>query len=85
MTGHTQMKSKGAPVVLTPKELAKLMRIHPYTVERLAREGRIKGAFKMGGVWRFPTRQFLEWMKAGGDLRAHLNSRRGKRRREKTR
>ncbi len=72
------MKRKSAPAVLTAKELAKLMRVHPLTVARLARQGRIKGAFRMGGVWRFPTREVLEWMKAGGDVRARLNSRRGK-------
>jgi len=68
--------------VLTAKELAKLMRVHPLTVARLARERRIKGAFRMGGVWRFPARAFLEWMKAGGDVRARFDGRRGKRKRK---
>jgi len=62
--------------VLTARELAKLMRVHPLTVARLARERRIKGAFRMGGVWRFPARAFLEWMKAGGDVRARFDGRR---------
>ena len=70
------MKDKGAPTVLTAIELARVMRVHPFTVTRLARQGRIKGAFRMGGVWRFPTREVLEWMKAGGDVRAHLDGRR---------
>lgn len=74
------MKRKDAPAVLTARELARLMRVHPFTVTRLARGGRIKGAFRMGGVWRFPTREVLEWMKAGGDVRMHLDGRSGKRR-----
>lgn len=78
---QTSMKRKSAPTVLTAQELAKLMRVHPLSVTRLARARRIKGAFKMGGVWRFPTRAFLEWMKAGGDVRAKLDGRRGRRKR----
>ena len=73
------MRQKNAPTVLTAGELAKLMRVHPFTVTRLARQGRIKGAFRMGGVWRFPARAFLEWMKAGGDVRARFDGRRRKR------
>jgi len=80
-----KMKRKGAPAVLTAKELAKVMRVHPLTVARLAREKRIKGAFRMGGVWRFPARAFLEWMKAGGDVHARFDGRRGKRKWKRTR
>jgi len=80
-----KMRRKGAPAVLTAKELAKVMRVHPLTVARLARERRIKGAFRMGGVWRFPARAFLEWMKAGGDVHARFDGRRGKRKRKRTR
>ena len=79
------MKHKGAHAVLTASELAKIMRVHPFTVTRLARQGRIKGAFRMGGVWRFPTRDVLEWMQAGGDVKAHLNNGGIKWRREGTR
>jgi excisionase family DNA binding protein len=79
------MKQKTAPDVLTAGELAKLMRVHPFTVTRLARQGRIKGAFRMGGVWRFPTRKILEWMQSGGDVGARLDGRRGKRTRRSTR
>jgi len=74
------MKRRAAPAVLTPKELASLMRVHPLSVTRLAREGRIQGAFKMGGVWRFPTHELLEWMKAGGDVKTYLNGGRIKKR-----
>ena len=38
--------------VVTVEELAKYLRIHPYTVRRLARAGKLPG-FKIGGQWRF--------------------------------
>ena len=36
----------------TADEVAKALRVHPYTVRRLCREGRIS-AIKFGGQWRF--------------------------------
>ena len=38
--------------VLTAEEVAEYLRIHPYTVRRLARDGKLPG-FKVGGQWRF--------------------------------
>lgn len=38
--------------ILTAEEVAKYFRVHPYTVKRLAREGKLPG-FKVGGQWRF--------------------------------
>ncbi len=38
--------------VLTAEEVAKHLRIHPYTVRRLVRDGKLPG-FKVGGQWRF--------------------------------
>ncbi len=46
---------------LTPNEIAKILRIHPFTVTRLAREGKIP-AFKVGGIWRFRKDQFEKWI-----------------------
>jgi len=46
---------------LTPNEIAKILRIHPFTVTRLAREGKIP-AFKVGGIWRFRKDQFEQWI-----------------------
>ena len=46
---------------LTPNEIAKILRIHPFTVTRLAREGKIP-AFKVGGIWRFRKDQFERWV-----------------------
>ena len=38
--------------VLTAEEVAEYLRIHPYTLRRLARAGKLPG-FKIGGQWRF--------------------------------
>ena len=38
--------------ILTAEEIAEYLRIHPYTVRRLAREGKIPGS-RIGGQWRF--------------------------------
>ena len=45
----------------TPNDLAKVLNLHPFTVTRLAREGKIP-AFKVGGVWRFRKDQFERWI-----------------------
>jgi excisionase family DNA binding protein len=57
---------------ITPNEIAGILRIHPFTVTRLAREGKLPG-FKVGGIWRFRTDQFQQW------LERQSNGKRGKR------
>ena len=49
--------------VLTLQEVADLLRVHPNTVYRLARKGRIP-AFKIGTDWRFHRSRIEEWMRA---------------------
>lgn len=46
---------------LTPFEISRMLKIHPFTVTRLAREGKIP-AFKVGGIWRFRKDQFQQWI-----------------------
>ena len=46
---------------ITPNEIAAILRIHPFTVTRLAREGKLPG-FKVGGIWRFRKDQFEQWI-----------------------
>ena len=46
---------------LTPYEISKILKLHPFTVTRLAREGKIP-AFKVGGVWRVRKDQFERWI-----------------------
>lgn len=43
---------KGIPETYTVEEVAKALKLHPYTIRRLIRERKIP-AFKIGGQWRF--------------------------------
>jgi len=46
--------------VLTAEEVAEYLRIHPYTLRRLARAGKLPG-FKIGGQWRFRKDKIDQW------------------------
>ena len=46
---------------LTPHEVSKMLKLHPFTVTRLAREGKLPG-FKVGGSWRFRKDKFERWI-----------------------
>jgi len=46
----------------TVDEVAKVLRLHPYTVRRLCREKRVP-AFKFGGQWRFRKDEIDAWSK----------------------
>ncbi len=48
--------------VLTAEEVAEYLRIHPYTLRRLARAGKLPG-FKIGGQWRFRKDEIDAWSK----------------------
>lgn len=47
----------------TVDEVAKVLRLHPYTVRRLCREKRVP-AFKFGGQWRFRRDDIDQWSKS---------------------
>ena len=65
---------------LTPSEIAKILKLHPFTVTRLAREGKIP-AFKVGGSWRFRKDKFERWIDAqAGDTRKVTRTKRKRRR-----
>jgi excisionase family DNA binding protein len=44
----------------TVKEVAKSLKVHPFTITRLAREGKIP-AFKVGRQWRFDKSEIEKW------------------------
>lgn len=44
--------------IMTARELAEILRIHPTTVYRLARQGQLP-AFKIGSDWRFHSQAVL--------------------------
>ncbi len=46
----------------TVEELAKYLKLHEYTIRRLAREDKIP-AFKAGGQWRFRKDEINIWSK----------------------
>jgi excisionase family DNA binding protein len=48
--------------ILTTKEVAEYLNIHPLTVHRYAREGKIP-AFKIGTDWRFHKKYLEQWIK----------------------
>jgi len=50
--------------LLTPQELSAILKLHPYTVTRLAREGILPGR-KVGGVWRFQREVMEKWIASG--------------------
>lgn len=52
--------------ILTVDEAATLLSLHPDTVRRLAREGRIP-AGKLADQWRFSRRAMVEWIEKGGE------------------
>ena len=48
--------------ILTAKEVAEYLNIHPLTVHRYAREGRIP-AFKIGTDWGFHKKYIERWIR----------------------
>lgn len=48
--------------LLTVSEVAALLRMHPESIRRLVREGRIPGAKKLCGSWRFNAELIAKWL-----------------------
>jgi excisionase family DNA binding protein len=46
---------------LTVREVCELLRIHPTTVYKLVRQGKIP-SFRIGSCWRFRTELIERWM-----------------------
>ena len=44
----------------TVDEVARAVKLHPYTIRRLCRDGKIP-AFKFGGQWRFDVKEIEKW------------------------
>lgn len=56
--GHMSRSSD----ILTAKQVADYLHIHPLTVHRYAREGKIP-AFKIGTDWRFHKKYIEKWIR----------------------
>jgi len=48
--------------IMTAKDVAEYLKLHPLTVHRYARQGKIP-AFKIGTDWRFHRQYIEEWIK----------------------
>ncbi len=48
--------------IMTAKDVADYLDLHPLTVHRYAREGKIPG-FKIGTDWRFHRKHIEKWIK----------------------
>ena len=47
--------------ILTVKELSDLLRLHPTTVYKLVRQGKIP-SFRVGNEWRFRKDALMRWL-----------------------
>ena len=56
--------------IMTAKEVAQYLSIHPLTVHKYAREGKIP-AFKIGTDWRFHRKSLEKWIH--GKLASNLS------------
>ena len=54
------MKKKKFIETYTVEEVAEALKLHPYTIRRLCREGKIP-AFKFGGQWRSRKDEIDRW------------------------
>jgi excisionase family DNA binding protein len=55
-------KKKHDREIMTAKEVAYYLNLHPLTVHKYAREGKIP-AFKIGTDWRFHKKYIERWIK----------------------
>ena len=52
---------------MTLPETARLLRLSEKSVYRLVQSGRLPGAAKVGGQWRFNSTKLMTWLDAGGE------------------
>lgn len=56
-------RKPASKMIMTAKTLATYLKVHPLTVMRYAREGKIP-AFKIGEEWRFHRKYIDRWLKS---------------------
>jgi excisionase family DNA binding protein len=64
-TPEAQGSSNSSPElspILDSDEAAALLKIHPKTLQRMARSGEIPGGFQIGKLWRFRATKLHEWL-----------------------
>jgi len=69
--------------IMTVRELASYLNVHPMTIYKLAKSGNIP-AFKVGGQWRFKRELIDEWVatKIAETSKTHLLAGMGERKDE---
>jgi excisionase family DNA binding protein len=60
MKKQAPAKPSIAPVVMTLREVAAYLRVHPSTIYRLLKRGQIPG-FRIDSHWRFHVKTIDEW------------------------
>ncbi|MEI8129819.1 MAG: helix-turn-helix domain-containing protein [bacterium] len=60
---NLEVRMKGLEKAFTSEEIAEYLRLHPYTIRKLAREKKIP-AFRVGGQWRFRKDDIDAWSKS---------------------
>lgn len=73
----------GEEKIMTIRELSEFLRVHPTTIYRLLRQGRLPG-FRVGSNWRF-SREAIERWERGQGSKVSEYSNRGHRGRSKAR
>ena len=58
--------------IMTSKDVAEYLNLHPLTVHRYAREGKIP-AFKIGADWRFHRKYIERWIREKPDNQRSRN------------
>ncbi len=53
--------------VMTVGEVSKFLRVHPSTIYRLLKRGRLP-AFRVGSDWRFRRSEMEKWLENGGRM-----------------
>ena len=67
-------RDAGFEPLLDASEAAKLLRIHPKTLQRLARVGDVP-AFRIGRFWRYRASDLELWLRSGSHSNGQLADR----------
>ena len=68
--GHQDPDSERFEPLLDSATAAKLLRIHPKTLQKLARIGRVP-AHNICGLWRFRASELDDWLKTAVSSNSH--------------
>jgi len=55
-------------VIMKVGDVARYLGLHPFTVQKYARDGKIPG-FKIGSEWRFEKKHIKKWIKERSYIR----------------